>query len=280
MQQMLEDATFFENRAGHRLFGVINVPHVRNDSRTGVVFCHPMSWEKQNSCLAYVHFCRHLARAGYPSIRFDSLGFGDSEGDIFAATIQTQVSDSIDALERLRESSGCSKFVFVGVRSGAAIAALAASQTASVSGLVMVCPVVTGEAYWKDLLRFSRLGKMTLGQQLTSTKDLLAELERTGKIEVDGETLSLTHVNELRGIDLIHQVLHFRGRCLVRELPSGGFGRKALISMIEAFTERGIEVSASFDEPREFWMAKSRYSGYLPTGLFRRTIDWLDGKSA
>lgn len=275
MQNNHEHAEFFRNRKDKRLFGILQRPQHHDDTKPAIVFCHPVSWEKQYSYRAYTQFSRHLGKAGYTTLRFDAYGFGDSEGDLVEATIQSQVEDTLDAIEWLRESTGCTRYILVGVRLGAAIAALTALESSGVEGLAMVSPVVSGENYWKEWLRITRLGRMTLGQKMFKTRDLIAQLEREGAIEIDGELVSRELVNELKDIDLTNQLSDFAGSCYMSELTWGGSDRTSFDALVGALNERGTAVTAEFKEPKEFWVLKSRYEGYLPQDLYRRTAAWL-----
>jgi exosortase A-associated hydrolase 2 len=276
LQTSQEHAEFFRNRNNKRLFGIFHRPQQPADPELGIVFCHPVSWEKQYSYRAYSQFSRHLANAGYASVRFDSYGFGDSEGDLVEATIQSQVEDTLDAVEWFRKSTGCTRYILVGVRLGAAIAALAARQIPNVEGLAMVSPVVNGESYWKEWLRITRLGRMTLGQKFGKSSELNAQLEREGAIEIDGELVGHKLVKELRTIDLPSQLEEFKGSCFLSELTWGGSDRPQFEALVSALNGRGNRVAAEFKEPKEFWVLKSRYEGYLPHDLYKRTAAWLE----
>lgn len=275
MQTAHEQALFFENRKNDHLFGILHRPQGREASDLGVVFCHPIGWEKQFSYRAYSQFSRHLARAGYASFRFDAFGFGDSDGELVDATVRSQVEDALDAIAWMRDSTECTRFVLVGARFGAAIASLAAAETPDVEGLVLISPVVNGEVYWKDMVRFSRFGRMKLGQKPIGMKQLVADLASKGAAEIDGDLFGKRFVEELRAIDLTRQAGSFKGPCLLRELASGGADRESFEALVESLNGHGADVTASFEEPKEFWIMQTRYEGHLPKDLYQRTTGWL-----
>jgi pimeloyl-ACP methyl ester carboxylesterase len=280
LQTTHEQAKFFVNRQGANLFSIMHEP--RGEKRvenTGIVFCHPVGWEKQYSYRAYAQFGRHLADSGYYCLRFDAQGFGDSDGELVDATIASQVDDTLDAIELLREETSCTRFVLIGVRLGAAVAALAAvddSVRENIDGLVLVSPVTNGKNYWREWLRSMRLGRMSLGQSSVKTSELLAMLECEGAVEMDGEFVSRSFVEDLKSVDLASQISAFRGACLISELQSGGSDPKNLDSLVNALKARDVRVSSSRAEPKEFWVLKSRYEGYLPRDLYGRTREWLE----
>jgi uncharacterized protein len=276
LQTAHEQALFFENRRRENLFGILHRPQV-NASDLAVVFCHPIGWEKQFSYRAYSQFSRHLAGAGYTSFRFDAFGFGDSDGDLVDATVHSQVEDTLDAIEWVRNATECTRFVLAGVRFGAAIASLAAEEASGVEGLVLMSPVVNGEVYWKDMVRFSRFGRMKLGQKPIGMKALVADLESKGAAEIDGDLFGRRFVDELRAIDLTSQAESFKGPYLLSELASGGADRENFEALTQVLRARGADVTATLDEPKEFWIMQTRYEGYLPKELYQKTTGWLGG---
>lgn len=93
-----------------------------------------------------------LAGRGYPTLRIDLDGCGDScdlpaDQDHWPAW-QASAHLAIEALQRL---SGVQQVVLVGMRLGALLAATMASEQVDVRALVMVAPVRSGKAYLKEL---------------------------------------------------------------------------------------------------------------------------------
>ena len=103
------------------------------------------------------------------------------------------------------------------------------------------------------------------------------QLEQTGQVEIDGELYCDQLVTELRELDLNSQLEQFNRPCMLSELASGGSDRKSFDSLIETLQTAGAEVDTSFEEPKEFWVIKQRYAGYVPEKLFRHTVSWLEG---
>jgi len=277
LQTYQEKAEFFVNRRGQSLFGLAHLAATKAPCSTTVVFCHPISWEKQFSYRALCEFSRYLAAHGYSSFRFDAYGFGDSDGDLNDASVASMIDDTTDAIRQAEALTGCSRVVLMGVRFGATIAALVSDSTSASSDLILVSPIIDGNQYWREILRFSRLSRMSLGQQLRSSKEINAELETSGQTELDGEIISKRFVEEMRQIQLDGDASHsFNGRCLIRELKAAPTNRDGVTRFADLLRERGGSVELSFDEPREFWLMQTRYQGYLPSTLFEKTKNWLD----
>src|SRR4051812_34449398 len=63
------------------LFGWYHAPALATARACGVVLCNPFGYEMMCSHRAYRHLAERLATAGFPVLRFDYDGTGDSAGD-------------------------------------------------------------------------------------------------------------------------------------------------------------------------------------------------------
>jgi dienelactone hydrolase len=125
MEQLIE----FDNRAGHRLRGMLHQPDVSGEPRPpGVVLLHGFTGDRMESHWLFVKTSRALARAGIASLRFDFFGSGESDGEFREASLETEVADAQDAADFLRRESGMDpeRLGIMGLSLGGAIAALVA----------------------------------------------------------------------------------------------------------------------------------------------------------
>src|SRR5262245_18163177 len=74
------ETPFYFGRESSPLFGVFHAP-ARTTCLPAFVFCHPFAEEKLWTHRVFVSFARRLAAEGYPVLRFDYMGNGDSAGD-------------------------------------------------------------------------------------------------------------------------------------------------------------------------------------------------------
>jgi pimeloyl-ACP methyl ester carboxylesterase len=100
-----------------------------------------------------------LAAAGYPTLRFDHAGTGDSAdaedaGAEYWSVWQRGVHAAID---RVRAITGAERVVLIGVRLGATLAATVAESRADVAALVLLAPVLRGQTYLRQLAIERRL---------------------------------------------------------------------------------------------------------------------------
>lgn len=272
---MSERAMFFPNRYKQRLFGVLHEPEDSSKSNVGVVFCSPINEEKQKLYRPYVQFSRYLEADGFPSLRFDCFGFGDSEGDVVEATIESQVSDTRDAIELLKEQTGVSHIILIGARFGATVAALTARSNHRACGMILISPIVKGDKYWNELLRTQQMSYLTSGMKPKKRDELLNTLAETGSLEIEGDYLSAALVEQMMQIDLVGGAQGFDGRCIITSLESDKTSRQDATELGASYAQAGADVTEWLNEKRDFWTSKSMYDGYVPFDLYERTAKWI-----
>jgi hypothetical protein len=121
------------------LLGAFHRPQRLRPRSTAVLLCNPFGEEASRSHRIYRVLATQLERAGYPAMRFDYSGTGDSAGDSRDVTIDAWLDDIAAAAERLRTLSGATKLVAVGL--GLAL-----------RHAVLWDPVVEGAAYLRELI--------------------------------------------------------------------------------------------------------------------------------
>jgi alpha-beta hydrolase superfamily lysophospholipase len=119
----------------------------------GVVICNSLGDEALNAYRPLVFLAERFAAAGYPVLRLEYYGAGDSAGedeepDRFRAWL-----DGIrGAVRWLRENCGVARVTLVGVRIGALLAAAAACEMDAVAGLVLLAPAASGRRFLRELI--------------------------------------------------------------------------------------------------------------------------------
>lgn len=116
--------------------------------RVGVVILNPIGWELLRAHRTLRLLAGRLAESGYDVLRFDYSGTGDSWGDLTdGISLATWIADVDVALEELAGISGSQRFVLIGLRAGAAIAAeVAARRPRGIEHVILWDPpVVTTE---------------------------------------------------------------------------------------------------------------------------------------
>jgi len=142
-------------RAPHSLFGVYHPPRTMRARRSGVVLCYPFGQEYMRAHRAYRQLALLLSNAGFHVMRFDYSGTGDSAGDATSGSLTQWIADAQSAAEELKEVAEISRVSFVGLRLGAAVAAMAAESRIDVDEVVLWDPLVSGDAHIEELLPFN-----------------------------------------------------------------------------------------------------------------------------
>ena len=117
-----------------------------------MLLCNAFGHEEIRAHRIFRVLAERLANSGAPVLRFDYWATGDSSGDESEARLGAWQDDIISAHQELRDTSGASRVVWIGLRLGATLAALAAArEPAGLAGLVLWDPVIEGRGYLTQL---------------------------------------------------------------------------------------------------------------------------------
>ncbi|WP_020176400.1 serine aminopeptidase domain-containing protein [Methyloferula stellata] len=228
----------------------------------GIVICAAQGHEDLCTHKSLRLMADAFAAQGYPSLRFDYAGTGDSlGGDRDPERLETWITSIEDAVQWLRTTARVEKIVLVGLRFGSALAALAADRLGTISGLVLLAPVVTGRAYMRELSTLSNLIRKPEGADKAS---LAADLE------IAGFLFTPETVKDIGAIDLTG----FRKAPAPEVLIVAIETQAAAERLAKSWSGLGSHVENQvFSHYAEFMMdpAFSRY----PAEALQRTLAWL-----
>ena len=146
-------------------FGWLHVPCASAGVDTTVVLCSGLRRDAANAYRPFRLLADQIAAAGYPALRFDYTGTGDStdaEGSEYWRIWRQNVMAAADCA---RAATGARHVVLIGLRIGAALAALAAAEREDVAGLVLLEPVLRGKSYMTQCSVEARLRNHGLPDQ-------------------------------------------------------------------------------------------------------------------
>ena len=132
-----------------RLHGIVDEPQPGAYCGRSVVLCYPQGQDYATAFRSFRVLATRLRNAGCRVLRFDYYGTGDSEGDLQDASVDQWVADVCAAIREVR-LMGLTDVSVVGLRLGAALAALAARQE-PIARLALWEPVLDGAAYLGSL---------------------------------------------------------------------------------------------------------------------------------
>jgi pimeloyl-ACP methyl ester carboxylesterase len=148
----------FFGREDHSRFGWIHTPAGGAQGDLAIVICPPFGHEYVSSHRSVRHLADALARSGVPAMRFDYDGTGDSAGgDEDENRVQAWRESIRDAMQTIRETTGCRRVGLTGVRLGALLAATIAAET-EVACLVLWAPLTRGRQYLRELKALALVG--------------------------------------------------------------------------------------------------------------------------
>lgn len=117
-----------------------------------IVMCPPIGYEAICSYPTYVQLARHFAAAGFPVLRFDPPGTGDSSGDDSQpARVEAWLAGIEAAVAQARECSGATQVALFGLRLGATLAVEAAARLGGVDSLLLWAPCASGRAFAREM---------------------------------------------------------------------------------------------------------------------------------
>ncbi len=193
---------YFYIAGSRRLFACAH--GVKNAPRAATVFCHPLGEEKKCAHRAFHETARALAAAGVASLLFDLSGCGDSEGEFSEFSLADWIADVNSAIEEMRRRTPDVPLVLVGLRLGAALAAMAAAEPGYRPALSLWQPMVDGRAeFTAELRRLLIQQMMVSGKAGASREEIVATLEAgTGEVALDGYAITGRLYKDICAIDL------------------------------------------------------------------------------
>lgn len=203
-----------------------------------VLLCSPWGWDDVASYRARRSWAEQLAAAGYPTLRFDFPGTGDSGGSASdPGRVQASANAVAGAAAWLRSETGCSRIAAIGLGLGGLLAAKGIAEGAGIDDLVLWGVPDRGQGFVRQERAFS--------QMQTSRYSLAGDPEPNvlppGWMEAGGFVLSAETIEALSGIDLGSVGTGRLSRALL--LDRDGL---AIDSRVGEHLERaGVEVSRS-----------------------------------
>ena len=142
---------FYFGPAARRLFGWYYPARFGAERASAVVLCPPIGYEAVCTSATYRYLAERLSDAGYPVLRFDYDGTGDSFGSDEDSDRLQSWQDSIGyAIDTLRQKSARSEITLFGVRLGATLAAFAAAERGDVTNLLLWAGFPNGRSYLRE----------------------------------------------------------------------------------------------------------------------------------
>ena len=187
------ETPFFFEVNGFPVYAVHHAPANGRADAPVVVHVHGLGVEQITLYRQEVLTARAAAAAGFPVLRYHARGHGDSAGSSADVTLASLVADARAAADEAKRRSGATRVIWLGVRMGALVAALAGgpgSGRDDSAGFVLWEPVAKPAEFFRQQLRTLLFSQVAGGKKPDATVDqLLARLESDGSLDVLGYTL-------------------------------------------------------------------------------------------
>jgi uncharacterized protein len=247
------------------LFGCYHAPTAGSGPTMGAVLCYPFGHEYIRAHRSFLQLAKGLAGKGVPALRFDYFGCGDSAGASDGGRVERWVADIRTAVEELRTRSGVERVCLIGLRLGAALAAVAATDQRQVSALALWDPVISGSVH-RDEMRTAQLDLLRFGNIASRTRDISAT-----PTEVLGFPLPPALAAGIADLDLLK--LDMEGVEKVLVVESGrAVGIEALCSSLS--TRSRLE-HRHVPDP-SIWAAEPHQT-MVPHRLLSTVVSWVAG---
>ncbi len=249
------------------LAGVLHAARPEASRDVGVVICKPFGIDLLSTHRAHRHLAIALANAGFPTLRFDYDGTGDSAGnDDDAGRVQAWLDSIGRAVEELKAYSAVDRVCVFGAGFGGLLAS-AFAQRGGLDSVALFGPASSGRAWLRQARAFQLL-KAPKGAASTSADP----------------------VEELVGFRVTPETLEAL-RLLEAAATAGGAPRAALIiprddlpggedRLAERLRRLGADVTVTAAPGFGAMMRDDPYASVVPTQAWRTVVDWLTARSA
>lgn len=138
------------------LFGCYHEPRTGPSRNCAVVICQPIGHEYVYCHRALRQLAARLSDSGFPVLRFDYYGCGDSSGDAEEGSISQWLQNISAAVSEIRLKANVGQICLIGIRLGAALSLITAAGGGDIDTLVLWDPVVRGTVYLQGLYSLQR----------------------------------------------------------------------------------------------------------------------------
>jgi alpha-beta hydrolase superfamily lysophospholipase len=213
---------------------------------------------------SYRQLASRLAENGFPVLRFDFYGCGDSNGTSEEGSLGQWLSDISTAINEMRSRSGTRRLCLVGLRLGGTLAIQAGILRRDINSMVLWNPVLNGRLYIDDMRSLHQV----IFRHLQGKHMDAASAEQD--IGVLGYRLTDTMRADLETIDLYAVQKRPADKILIVQSSEPHAGTQ----FAQHLTAAGVEVSSQYVPFPPVW-TEGIYKSHIPKPVLTVMTDWI-----
>lgn len=245
----------------HRVAGIFEAPTEAAKS-TAVLIVPPFGWDEQTSYRPRRDWSRALVAAGFPCLRIDLPGTGDSSGDAREQHLVNAWSEAVTSGVEILRKAGAARVAVIALGAGGLVTLQALAHGARVDDLVLWGTPPNGKSLLREFKAFGRFEQAQTGESSTHVPD--------GELFAGGHRLAPWTIAQLSALEpgTMLQSGHPQ-RALI--MGRDGSGPDAVL--VDALRGSG---SVVFTDPGHGWgAALARPQSPSPHALFEKVNAWL-----
>jgi alpha-beta hydrolase superfamily lysophospholipase len=253
-------------------------PSSGRSRQRAILLCPPFGWEDMCSYRSRRDWAEHLALAGYPALRLDLPGSGDSAGDpTDPEQLNSWTQAVTSAAQWLLETTGADGIVSIGIGLGGMVACRAALSGARIDELVLWHVPAKGRSLVRELRAFSALEVAYIPDPEQPEPQQGQKYLEDGALVANGYLLSAETVAELERLDL-RELAHASSGPR-RVLLMGRDGLKVDADLCAALEGTGASVTVADGVGYGAMMVEPQ-DARPPTAVFELADSWLTAGEA
>lgn len=248
------------------LFGCYHAPQSDPGRDCALIFCYSMGDEYIRFHRAFRQLAVRLAKVGFPVLRFDYYGCGDSSGECAQGRIDQWRQDIARAIDEIRKKTMAAKICLVGLRLGGALSVSVGADRGDVDGIVLWDPIVCGKAYLDEL---TAMHTGMLGYAHVEPK---ARPEDEHHTEILGFSFSDAMIADIERVDLL----------AIRQKPATNI---LIIESNETFSQvqfgeclKGVDANIryTFQPAPRLWVWEEAFGKVqVPHPILQAVVSWI-----
>lgn len=270
------ETPFFFASGDRPCYAVLHAAARARASAPVVVHVHGLGVEQLTLYRQEVLVARAEAALGFPVMRYHARGHGDSAGDAAAVTLGSLIEDALAAADEAKRRTGASRVIWMGVRFGGLVAAMAGARRADSAGLVLWEPVLQPLEFFRAQLRFLLFSRVAGGVRPDATADQLIAQARAGQdVDVNGYLLHREILESSEGASLSTAMADWRAPVLLAQVQQRAKLAPGFEALATTLRDRGVPLSIAQVREEPGYQNLSNPAWECPA-LTRSIAEWLD----